>query len=65
MRIPADLMFLDIDNGDTLSTLIVEPSFARIESPEPWAYREPTTNPFLADEPEFDDKFHDQWEHGV
>lgn len=65
MRLPTDLFFLDIDDGDTLSTLIVEPSFARIETPEPWTYRERDTNPFMADEPKFDAEFHDKWEHGV
>jgi hypothetical protein len=62
MRLPADLMFLDIDD---LTTLIVEPNYAHIESPEPWTYRERETNPFMVDEPEFDAEFHDKWAHGV
>jgi len=62
MRIPADLMFLDIDD---MSTLIVEPNYARIDNPEPWTYRERETNLFMVDEPEFDAEFHDKWEHGV
>jgi hypothetical protein len=65
MRLPADLMFLDIDD---MTTLIVEPNYAHIESPEPWTYRERSTtydNPFMTDEPAFDSKFADQWEHGV
>jgi hypothetical protein len=65
MRLPADLMFLDIDD---MTTLIVEPNYAAIDSPEPWTYRERSTtydNPFMVDEPEFDAKFHDKWEHGV
>ena len=62
MRLPADLMFLDIDD---MTTLIVEPNYAHIDSPEPWIYRERETNPFMVDEPEFDAEFHDKWEHGV
>jgi hypothetical protein len=46
-----DLIFLELDED---SYLIIEPNYARIESPEPWQqlpYQ--PANPFMTDEPNF------------
>ena len=47
----SNLIFVDLDDD---SYLIIEPNYARIESPEPWQqlpYQ--PANPFMLDEPDF------------
>jgi len=48
----SDLIFVDLDES---SYLIIEPNYARIESPEPWQQRPAyqPANPFMVDEPNF------------
>ena len=49
----SNLILLDLDD-DTY--LIIEPNYARIESPEPWQQLPyMPANPFMTDEPNFGD----------